>query len=536
MAEASRSEKTVVNMTVSITTNIITQALNFIVRTVFIYMLNKTYLGIDTLFGNILTILSLADLGIGVAMAHTYYKPLAEKNEEKIAVLTQFYSKIYYAIGLVVFFAGMCIMPFLPKIIKDIDKVEALGLNLYFIYFWYVLRSAITYACAAHKQTLIIADQKQYVIKGIYMWFSVATTVVQIAFLVIFRGQWFSYYVYLITNILFQLVRNLYAARKCDKMYPYIKIKSKAKMLREDIHKLITDVCSLFVYRVCIVVMSAINPIIISIHRGVDKIGDYSNYNYLIGAVQAILSQIFETITASVGNLVAQITGIGNNSDESNDDRAYKTFNALYFAGFYLFGMCSVVLWAMLDPFVRFWLGDTDIVFISPAFIFVLIANFYVMGVQMSTTSFRNAYGLFKQGWFRPVVMAILNVVLAWWWVQDFGEVGVFAGALVSRLLTMSWFDPYVVHKYGFKHKFTPFIIKYIWNIALLISLGWFTEWVLDFLPAYNLPWLFLRGILAVIISNSILLISYFRSEEMKFIMVRAKMLFGKFLKKKSNN
>ena len=535
MAEKSRSQKTVKNIAFSLSSNLITQLLHFAVQTVFIHVLGSSYNGLDGLFSNILTMLSLADLGIGVAMAHTYYKPLADKNEEKIHVLTSFYAKVYLVIGAVVFFAGMVLMPFLPYIIKDINRLTDLGLNVQFIYFWYVLNSAVSYMCAAHKQTLIVADQKQYVVKRIQMYFAAITSVLQIGFLLTFRGKWYSYYIYIICNIVFQIMRNLYIARKCDKMYPFIKVKTKAKMLKEDITGLVKDVYSLFLYRLCTVILNGTDNIIIAAFMtdGIKSIGSYKNYNLLIGSVNALLMQVFESAMASVGNLVAEIKGLGKDRTAEDNDKAYVTFKALHFANFWIFGMCSVVLWVMLDPFVHFWLKKTDIIFLTPEVIFVMIANFYVYGVQTSTTAFRNAYGLFSQGRYRPVAMAIINIIVSVWLVQDYGLLGVFMGTLVSRVTTVVWFDPYIVHKHGFKRSVIPFIKTYVLRVALLIALGFVTEKLANLMPSDNLAWLFTRGIFATLFVNCVLLAIYYHSNEFKFVAVRVKKLISKMVKRK---
>ncbi len=529
MAEISRSQKSVKNMAISISSNVAIQIMHFVVRSVFLYTLGANYNGLDGLFSNILTMLSLADLGVGVAMAHTYYKPLAEKDEYKIKALVNLYSKIYTCIGLVIFTLGMAIMPFLDVIIGDIESIRKLGLNVEFIYFWYVLNSAISYMFCAYKQTLLIADQKAYVVKNIQMFFTFFTAFAQISFLLIFRGKAYVYYLYLISNILLQIARNLYTSNKCNKVYPFLKIKEKTRVLKEDINKLIKDVHALLLYRISIVVLSGSNNIIISkfLADGIKNIGSYTNYTFLIGAVNTMLTQIFEAITASVGNLVAGIKkGVTQTSD-----KAYKTFKALHFANFWFFGMCSVVLWVMLDPFVRFWLGKTDILFMDKKVIFALVMNFYVTGVQMSTTAFRNAYGLFQQGKYRPVVMTILNIVFSIVFIQKFGLVGVFAGNILSRLLTVAWFDPYIVYKYGFNKSIFTFLRDYVIHFFIIIALGFVTEKAVCLFPADNLLWLILRAVVAVIISNGVLLIIYGKSEEFKFIFVRIKNMIKKTVK-----
>lgn len=530
VSEASRSQKTVKNIAFSLSSNIITQILHFAVRTVFLHVLGTSYNGIDGLFSNILTMLSLADLGIGVAMAHSYYKPLQEKNEEKIRALTQLYSKIYLVIGLIVFGVGMILMPFLPHLIKDIEKIRELGLNLRFIYFWYVLNSAVSYMFAAYKQTLLVADQKQYIVKNIQMCFTAITAGLQIACLLIFRSNPITYYLYLICNIVFQIIKNLFVAHKCNKIYPFIKIKSKVSDIKEEVQKLIKDVYALFLYRICIVVLNGTDNIIIAkfVTGGIKSIGSYTNYTFLIGAINTLLTQIFESVMSSVGNLIAEIKG---GALVKGDDRAYKTYKALHFANFWFFGVCSVTLWVMLDPFVKFWLKGTDVQFLDSSVVFVLIANFYVYGVQMSTTAFRNAYGLFRQGKYRPVAMAVINIVVSVWLVQGMGILGVFIGTLVSRVTTVVWFDPYIVHKHGFGKSVIPFAIDYIVRVGLLIAMGFGINELVNFMPCHNIWWLVLRACIAFGLANGVLIAIYFRSENFRFIVVRIKNLLKKLKK-----
>ena len=87
----SRTKNSIINSTASITTQVVTVIMDFVVKTIFISILGSTYLGINGLFSNIITLLSLADLGIGVAIPYSLYKPLAEGDTKKIQGLMNFY-------------------------------------------------------------------------------------------------------------------------------------------------------------------------------------------------------------------------------------------------------------------------------------------------------------------------------------------------------------------------------------------------------------------------------------------------------------
>lgn len=128
----------------------------FINRSVFIHCLSSEYLGVNGLFTNILSMLSLADLGIGTAIVYALYKPLAEKNETEIAKLMNFYKKAYTSIGVIIFILGIGLLPFLNGLIGEAPNIKE---SIYLIYIIYLFNSAISYF-ASYKSSLIIADQK----------------------------------------------------------------------------------------------------------------------------------------------------------------------------------------------------------------------------------------------------------------------------------------------------------------------------------------------------------------------------------------
>ena len=78
-----RVQNSIRNVFFSLLNLVLTFILNFVSRTIFIYILGTEFLGINGLFSEILMMLSLADLGLGSAMVYSFYKPLAEKDNKK---------------------------------------------------------------------------------------------------------------------------------------------------------------------------------------------------------------------------------------------------------------------------------------------------------------------------------------------------------------------------------------------------------------------------------------------------------------------
>ena len=133
--------------------------LNFVTRLFFVKYLNEEYLGVNGLFSNILTVLSLAELGVGTAIIYSLYKPVAEKEEKKIAALLNFYKTAYLIIGLFITVIGIALTPFLNLIIKDTPDIPELSV----IYLLFLANTSCSYFFA-YRRSIFSADQREYIL------------------------------------------------------------------------------------------------------------------------------------------------------------------------------------------------------------------------------------------------------------------------------------------------------------------------------------------------------------------------------------
>lgn len=78
---------------------------------------------ISGLFSNILSMLCLADLGVAYALNYSLYKPLAEKNTEKIKSLMWLYKKTFQIIGIVIIILGLFLLPWYKNFMKEIPDI-----------------------------------------------------------------------------------------------------------------------------------------------------------------------------------------------------------------------------------------------------------------------------------------------------------------------------------------------------------------------------------------------------------------------------
>ena len=497
MKQRSRTENSIINSAMSIVTQVLTVVLNFAVKTVFIKMLSDEYLGVNGLFTNIITMLSLADLGIGIAIPYSLYKPLAKKDEHKINVLMNFYKKVYTIIGIAVLLIGLSLTPFLGLIIKDIPKNVP---HLSLIYILFVIHSASSYFFV-YKKFLIDSDQKGYITSRIIFTFSTLLSIIQIILLVTTK----NYILFLLSSIILVIIQNIYISSKANKLYPFIKNKTDEKLEKEDMEGIKKNVSSLFIYKVGTVIMNGTDNIIISKFIGLIIVGFYSNYVLIINSITTVLNQIFNAITSSIGNLVVT----------TNKKRSKEVYDNLNFANFWLYALFGVCIIVLINPFINIWIGKKYVMGFS--IVFLLVLNFYVLGMQSVTNSFRNAYGLFWIAKYRPIIMVIINIVISVVLVQFIGIEGVLIGTLVSRLVTTAWLDPYIVHKYGFEISPKSYYIDYLKYLVIFIAISIIFNYFVSMITINNIFILILIAILVVISVNVILVLLFFKTSEFNY-------------------
>ena len=153
----SRIAHTSKNMLFSIILYVVRVLLGFVSRTVFIYYLYKEYLGLNSLFSNILTLLSLAEMGFGNAIIFSMYKPIAEKDDEKVKQLLSLYKKFYVIVAAIIAVVGGALTPFITHLVNDAPNV---AVNIYIVYLIFLANTVCSYFLS-YRRALLITNQRQ---------------------------------------------------------------------------------------------------------------------------------------------------------------------------------------------------------------------------------------------------------------------------------------------------------------------------------------------------------------------------------------
>ncbi len=491
-----RKKQTTLNIVIGSLSLVITQLLAFILRTVFIYTLGSDYLGINGLFTNILSLLSLAELGVSSAITFHLYKPLANNNEYKISALMNLYKKMYTRIGIVVFVLGMLIMPFLPVFIKDMPDIS----NLYLIYFLFLVNTSISYFFS-YNYSLLIADQKQY--KGVIITQKITfiKTAAQLIVLLVFK----NYLLYLIINIIGTFINNYLISKSAEKEYSYIKEMRSAKLEKNELKEVYKYISAMFASKIGTIIVFNTDNLLISTYIGVFYVGITSNYYLIIQMINTFVGQIVSGLTASLGNL---------NSEDNlvNSFRFYKITNFVMFA---VYTLCTILLINLFNPFIELWVGNKYL--LEYSIVCLIVINFYLTGLRKANLLFINTMGLQWEMRKKPIIEAILNLILSIALINYLGLAGVFLGTLITTLLCCTFYEPYLLSKHGLKFNYFNNICELFkqFTVSGLCYLA--TNILLDNMVLTGFFGLIINGIITGAMTSLIILLFYFKTNEVKY-------------------
>ncbi len=484
---------------------------NLLARVFFLHYLNQTYLGLNGLFTNVLTMLSLVELGVGPAMAYSLYKPLADHDVERLKSHMAFYKKAYVTIGLAIAALGLAFLPFYTVFMDEVPDIPHLNT----IYLLFVANTVVSYFYS-YKRSLIICDQKKYIETAVHYGAYFLLNVVQIIFLALTE----NYVVFLMLQVLSTWLENFILARKADKLYPFLREKNVRPMDKTDSQVIFRNVAAMSMHKVGAVVVNSTDNILISKLIGLASAGLYSNYYTIIHPLQTITNQIFESIVASVGNLTATVK-------DGNVEHLMETFYDVFFFAFWIFTFCSICLLNLLHPFIEFmWLRNRGWL-LNNATLYVLVLNFYLYGMRRPVLTFRDATGAFWNDRFKPIFESIINLVASILLAKPFGIAGIFLGTLVSTVTTSLWVEPMVLYHNVFYAHMRKYFARFFSYTAVGLVICVITTWLCSHV-GYSLISILPRALICLTVPNLLLLVVFYRTKEFQYFRRLGKTILGK--------
>lgn len=487
------------NIAMGYVSNLATALLNFILRTIFIRMLGDALNGVSSLYTDVLTMLSLAELGIGTAMNYALYAPVAQGDIEKIKSYMKVYKWAYRIIAAVISAVGLILIPFLQFLIKDPGTLTIGELRLYYLVF---LFNTVSTYFVAYKYSLVNAEQKNYIQTNINMISKVVTIILQIIGLFIFK----NFLVYLLTAAVVELVQKIVASAYLNRLYPYLKDKQVTPLSKEESADIVRKTKALVLHRLGDMARLQTDSLIISSMIGVVINGIVSNYTLIMSTISNFVNVIFNSVISSFGNLIAT----------EDTEKQYGMFKVYRFFAVWVYGFATVGLFALMSPLVRLWLGE-DHVLMEIAVTLILV-DYFFKGERIVLSNFKTAAGVFEQDRYLALIQGAVNLVISIVGVKLIGLPGIYIGTVVSGLIA-NITKPIIIYKVCFGRNATSYFVesaKYIAVMLMMLAIGFAVRY--GVMLNLNIGTFVIGVIIITIVFNGVFWGLFHKSDECRYV------------------
>lgn len=468
----------------------------FIMRTTMIYFMGVEYLGLNSLFASVLQVLNLAELGVGSAMVYSMYKPISEDDGSRICALMKLYMIYYRIIGLIIAILGLCLTPFVPKLIKG--DVQG-NINVYALYMLNLGATVLSYWLFAYKNSLFQAHQRVDVTSKIFLFTSTLQYFLQIVTLVFLK----NYYVYVIVALLSQALTNIIIAIYATKMYP--DYRPVGKLDDNDISEINKRIRDLFTAKIGAVIVNSADTVVISSFLGLTVLAVYQNYFFILTSVIGFVSIIFNACTAGIGNSI-----ITETKDKNLNDLKKFTFIISWLSGF-----CACCFLNLYQPFMKIWVGEELMLNTSAVVCFCIY--YFVYEINQLINTYKDAGGIWHKDRLRPLITALSNLSLNLLMVKHWGIYGVLLSTVLSMVFVgMPWLFYNLFTTLFEKKHFKRYFKSLLFYVGVSFVSCVVSYLICSFVNLGNWETLIVRFIICLIIPNFLYFAAYNKLPEYK--------------------
>lgn len=427
-----RVHRSVMNIKVGMLFYVLSLFLSFFSRKIFLDCLGAEFIGLTGMLMNIMSYLSVTELGIGLSISYFLYKPLQEDNHEKINEIMSMLAYLYRCIGFIIGGIGLIISIFFPLWFDNLST----GLFLVYFAFYSFLASSMAGYIFNYKNILVSANQKQYLVSAVFQSIAIAQSVVQLILAYYYRNL----YLWVIVGFVFTIIGVIVFNYRIRQLYPWLEInltegrknlKNYPNVLKKTRQILARKIKDLILYRS--------DDVFVGSFVSVSAVAFYSNYTMITYKFIYLLNILSDGFSAGIGNLLA----------EGNEKNIMKVFWELTAFRFLIIGIVIFSLIMFFQPFITYWLGieyrlDNSIVYL-------LILHIFIFQQSILVYKFIESAGLFADVWISWLEL-VVNLTVTFLLAPYYGITGILLGKIISLFGVNFFWKPYYLFSKGF-HK-----------------------------------------------------------------------------------
>lgn len=395
------------------------------------FMLTAYGSEINGLVSSILQFISyfnLVEAGLSSAAVYSLYKPISEKNYDRInrivTAAKHFYIKSgFIFVGLVFILA--IVYPFITtSTILDQKSIFVLVLVL-------GVNGSLEFFTLAKYRALLTADQKTYVISLASIVYTILNTII----VVVLSQMRINIVLLRIIALLSIFVRTLIL---------YLYVRMNYRFIRYDVkpdYDAMDKRWSALYLQVVQTVQNASPAVLITIFSTLKMVSVYSIYNMVMSGINGIMSVFSTGVSAGFGELLVK-------DDRNTFQNAYHDFEYIYY---FMVSVVYAVTLITILPFVTVYTnGVNDIQYANIIFAVLFVANGILYNLKTPQGMLVIAAGLYKETRWQSTMQAAILVVGGIMLGYKFGLVGIMLASCLSNLyrcIDLFFFIPkYVTH------------------------------------------------------------------------------------------
>jgi O-antigen/teichoic acid export membrane protein len=461
----------------------------FLNRTLFLWLLGPAYLGLNGLFGSILGVLMLAELGFGKAVVCSMYKPVADDDTELLCAYLKFYRTVYRCVGAAIFFGGLALLPFLDRLVHGTVPPD---IDLHILYVIHLVNTAASYFLFAYRGVVLDAHHRTDVVTNIRTGVSIAQYIAVFLILLVTR----NYYHYILATVVFTVMQNILLVSASRRCFP--DIEPRGTLPRDIRRRVVSDVKSIFMHKVGGVVTNSTDNLVISAFLGLVAVAAYGNYYYVVTTVSGLVAVVYSSMTGGFGNKIY------TESKESNF-RLFRKMNRLSMA---VVLFCAASMAALYQPFIRIWTKDDPALVMHGLTPVLMVLYFYIMQSRQVLLAFKSAASLWKQDRWKPIVAGIVNlgtnILFVVYLPDEYKLDGVIFSTIIGHTMIQIPWESYVV----FSSFFGKAEARAYWRdqavfaafTLAVCAVAWFSA---DLVTLGGVPGLVAKGAITAVVSGA---------------------------------
>jgi len=426
-----RVHRSVMNIKVGMFFYILSLFLAFFSRKIFLDCLGAEFIGLTGMLMNIMSFLSVAELGIGTSIVYFLYKPLQEDNHQKVNEVMSMLGFLYRCIGGIIALGGILVSLFFPWWFDHLST----GMFLVYFAFYSFLAASVSGYIFNYKQLLVGANQKQYLVNAYFQTISIVQSIVQMVLAYYYRNL----YLWVAVGFIFTVIGIIVFNIRIRQLYPWLQINLHEghKNLKK-YPEVLRKTRQIFIQRMKDFILYRSDELLVGIFVSVVQVAFYGNYTIITSKLNFLVNILSDGMNAGIGNLVA----------EGNDKNTMKVFWELTAIRFLIVGIVVFGLLLFLQPFIVCWFGAEYR--LSDLIIYLLVFNIFIFLSRGVVEMYISAHGLFSDVWAAWTELA-LNLTITLCLAPYYGIVGILLGKIISVFFIAMFWKPYFLFSKGLR-------------------------------------------------------------------------------------